>query len=89
MSDQDERMDEILLLNRLTGRVHKYKGTGPATTEDGDLTIVPLLCDCDLIGEAMEKDAQKEDHEEGFVKGIDWEHLEKGIWEPAPCLEEQ
>ena len=40
-------MDEILLLNRLTGRVHRY---------DGVMPWGPIVCDCDRLEAAYEAD---------------------------------
>ena len=75
--------DEMLLLNEVTGIVHEYNGTGPGgySSDEADSVIGVLPCGCeddDLFAEAVEMDN---------LIMIERRHLEKGIWEPAPCVE--
>lgn len=66
--------DEILALNELTGLVHKYKGT--ELKPDG---IGLITCDCEDFEDAAEHSS---------LTAINREHLERGIWKPAPCLQD-
>lgn len=70
---------EILALNELTGKVHKYNGTclGGVGSEDNDMPIGIDSCGCDGFEEAAKNDS---------LTVIKRRHLENGIWQPADCL---
>ena len=72
--------ERILLLNQLTGRVHDYKGTaiGGLGSEEHNSPVGIIPCGCDGFDEACEADE---------LTVINPRHLERGIWEPAKCLD--
>lgn len=78
MSDDAE---EMLALNELTGLVHDYKGTqiGGLGADKTDKGIGIISCGCDGFEEAVENDT---------LTMIRRKHLERGIWQAAPCLQD-
>lgn len=80
MSDEHE----LLLLDKLTGLVHQYKGTridGVAGEESPfSVRVAPCGCKRDyaaIVDESLEHD---------MMVVIKRRHLDIGIWKPAPCL---
>lgn len=71
--------DEMLALNELTGLVHTYEGTGlgGVGVDENDMGIGLLSCGCDGFEEAAKNDT---------LTMIRRKHLERGIWQAAPCL---
>lgn len=76
----------MLILNKLTGRVHEYNGTmvGGITKEDSEEAIGVIPCSCEGKDAEMFEDCLTSDNN----MAIEEENMEKGIWEPAPCLQE-
>mgnify|MGYP006303760303 CR=1 FL=1 len=83
--------DELLLLDRTTGLVHQYDvgnlsrssldlaGLNGSYDSDGN-----IACDCSEESGNMLETALR--NSETMI--ITEEHLEVGIWEKAPCLED-
>ena len=71
--------DDFLALNQLTGRVHKYGGAQPGGigADENGLGIGVVPCGCDGFEEGVLNDT---------IMAIQPKHLERGIWEPADCL---
>lgn len=76
--------NDIMALNELTGIVHEYNGTrvggvGSASMGSG-IGFVPCGCeDGSWFEEAVERDT---------LTVIRRKHLERGIWEPAECVDD-
>lgn len=79
--DREYDPEEMMALNQITGRVHKYNGTmlGGINKEDHDHNIGIIPCGCEEFEEAIKTDN---------LIMIERKHLERGIWEPAECVNE-
>lgn len=77
---------EMLALDRTTGLVHQYKGTAPGGigSEEMGFGIGVVQCDCEDEYAEMFEQALQEDK----VVIVGRRHLRVGVWQPAPCLEE-